>query len=78
MTTLRTTVIMKTDIGSSTARFRTLAERGLHALLIEHRKFLNRHAAAHAGHIVKSEGDGVWLVFPSVTAAHPFRYGVRA
>jgi class 3 adenylate cyclase len=78
MTTLRTTVIMKTDIGSSTARFRTLAERGLHALLIEHREFLNRHAAAHAGRIVKSEGDGVWLVFPSVTAAHPFRYGVRA
>ena len=69
MTTLRTTVIMKTDISGSTARFRTLAEVDLHALLIEHREFLSRHAAAHDGRIVKPEGDGFWLVFPSVTAA---------
>jgi class 3 adenylate cyclase len=69
MTTLRTTVIMKTDISGSTARFRALAEADLHALLIEHREFLNRHAAAHDGRIVKPEGDGFWLVFPSVTAA---------
>ncbi len=60
---------MKTDISGSTVRFRALAEAELHALLIEHREFLSRHAAAHDGRIVKPEGDGFWLVFPSVTAA---------
>jgi class 3 adenylate cyclase len=69
MTTLRTTVIMKTDISGSTVRFRALAEADLHALLIEHREFLSRHAVAHDGLIVKPEGDGFWLAFPSVTAA---------
>jgi len=69
MTTLRTTAIMKTDISGSTLRFRALAEEDLHAALIEHRQFLDYHAAAHDGRIVKPEGDGFWLVFPSVTAA---------
>jgi class 3 adenylate cyclase len=69
MTPLRSTAIMKTDISGSTVRFRELAEADLHALLIEHREFLGRHAAAHDGRIVKPEGDGFWLVFPSVTAA---------
>ena len=69
MTILRTTVIMKTDISGSTMRFRALPESDLHALLSEHRKLLTDHAAAHGGHIVKPEGDGFWLVFPSVTDA---------
>src|SRR6266849_6301063 len=69
MTTLRTTVIMKTDISGSTVKFRGLAEADLHALLIDHREFLRRHALAHDGRIVKPEGDGFWLAFPSVTAA---------
>ncbi len=60
---------MKTDISGSTVRFRALVEADLHAVLIEHREFLSRHAAAHDGRIVKPEGDGFWLVFPSVTAA---------
>src|SRR5262249_6177595 len=66
---LRQAVIMKTDISGSTVRFRALPEADLHALLLEHRAFLSRHAAAHDGRIVKPEGDGFWLVFPSVTAA---------
>ncbi len=69
MTALRTTAIMKTDISGSTPRFRALAEEDLHAALVEHRQFLSRHATAHDGRIVKPEGDGYWLVFPSVTAA---------
>ena len=60
---------MKTDLSGSTARFRALAEADLHTLLVEHRAFLGRQAAAHDGRIVKPEGDGFWLVFPSVTAA---------
>ena len=69
MTALRTTAIMKTDISGSTARYRALPEADLHALFVGHQEFLRRHAAAHGGHIVKPEGDGFWLVFPSVTAA---------
>jgi class 3 adenylate cyclase len=68
MTNLRTTVIMKTDIRSSTVRFRALPEADLHALLTEHRHFMSRLVAAHNGRMVKPEGDGFWLVFPSVTA----------
>src|SRR5919198_1969412 len=69
MTTLRTTAIMKTDIRGSTVRFRALPEADLDALLMEHRTFVARLASAHDGRIVKPEGDGFWVVFPSVTAA---------
>ena len=68
MTTLRTTVIMKTDIRGSTVRFRALPEVDLDVLLTEHRAFVSHVAAAHDGRIVKPEGDGFWMVFPSVTA----------
>lgn len=66
---LRLTAIMKTDIRGSTLHFRTLPEVELEALLAEHRQFVSRLAAAHGGRIVKAEGDGFWVVFPSVTAA---------
>jgi class 3 adenylate cyclase len=69
MTTWRTTVIMKTDIKGSTVRLRALPEADLDALLTEHRAFVSRLAAAHDGRIVKPEGDGFWVVFPSVTEA---------
>ena len=41
----------------------------LTALLAEHRDLLCRVGDAHEGRVVKPEGDGFWLVFPSVTAA---------
>lgn len=66
---LRTTAIMKTDIRDSTVQFRMLPEVDLETLLTEHRQFVSRLAKAHHGRIVKAEGDGFWLVFPSVTAA---------
>jgi len=44
MTTLRTPVIMKTDIRGSTVRFRARPEADLHALLTEH-----RHGGAQEG-----------------------------
>ena len=68
-TTLRTTAILKTDVAGSTPRFRELPEADLAVLLSDHRALLTRVAAAHDGHIVKPEGDGFWLAFPSVTAA---------
>ena len=69
MAALQTTAILKTDVSGSTARYRALPEADLHALFVEHQEFLRRHAAVHDGRIVKPEGDGFWLVFPSVTAA---------
>jgi class 3 adenylate cyclase len=64
MTNLRATAIMKTDISGSTARFRTLPEPDLTALLTQHRQLVGRLAAAHDGRIVKPEGDGFWVAFP--------------
>jgi class 3 adenylate cyclase len=69
MKTLRTTVVMKTDISGSTSRFRELLAVDLQALVGEHRDFLARHAATYDGHIIKAEGDGHWLEFPSATGA---------
>src|SRR6266436_3346545 len=69
MATLQTTVIMKTDIQGSTAKFRALPDVDQNALLTEHRQFVSRLAAAREGRVVKLEGDGFWLVFPSATAA---------
>jgi len=60
---------MKTDIQGSTARFRELPDVDLDALLSEHRQFISRLAAAREGRVVKLEGDGFWVVFPSATAA---------
>jgi class 3 adenylate cyclase len=65
---LRTTAIVKTDISQSVMRFRELPEADLAALLRQHRELVSRLATAHEGRIVKPEGDGFWLVFPSVTA----------
>jgi class 3 adenylate cyclase len=58
MITLRVTAIMKTDISGSTARFRTLPESDLTALLAEHRDLVARLAAVHDGHIVKPKAMG--------------------
>ena len=69
MTNLRATVIMKTDMSGSTARLRQLQEPDLAALFAEHQSLLARAASPYEGRIVKTEGDGFWLVFPSVTGA---------
>ena len=69
MTPLQTTVLMKTDIAGSTPRFRALLAADLQALVLEHREFIAQHAAVEGGEIVRLEGDGYWLKFPSVTGA---------
>lgn len=66
---LLATAIMKTDLSGSTVRFRALPEADLTAVLAEHRGLVTRVAAARGGRLVKPEGDGFWIVFPSVTAA---------
>jgi class 3 adenylate cyclase len=69
MPTLRVTAILKTDISGSTPRFRNLPQADLTALLTEHREFVCRLAEGKEGRIVKAQGDGFWITFPSVTAA---------
>jgi class 3 adenylate cyclase len=69
MQTLRVTAILKTDISGSTPRFRSLPQADLSALLSEHREFVCRLAEGKEGRIVKAQGDGFWITFPSVTAA---------
>jgi class 3 adenylate cyclase len=66
---LRTVAIMKTDIRDSTVQFRMLPSVDLERLLTDHRQFVSRLAKTHHGRVVKAEGDGFWVVFPSVTAA---------
>jgi class 3 adenylate cyclase len=66
---LQTTAILKTDIKGSTPTFRALQESDLRALLTSHHEFVTRIASARGGRIVKPEGDGFWIRFPSVTAA---------
>src|SRR5262244_2722200 len=69
MSSLRATAILKTDIGGSTALFRALSAQDLTALLAAHSEMITGVSVAHDGRIVKPEGDGFWIVFPSVTAA---------
>jgi class 3 adenylate cyclase len=59
------------------ARVDAPLEADLGALLTEHQQFVARLAAAHDGRIVKPEGDGFWVVFPSVTAAAPVAMGMQ-
>jgi hypothetical protein len=69
MKPLRTSVVMKTDIGGSTSRFRGLLAADLQTLLSNHLNFIAHHSAEHGGRIIKSAGDGYWLEFSSATGA---------
>src|SRR5262245_11740469 len=69
MKPLRTAVVMKTDIGGSTSRFRELFAVDLQTLLSNHLNFIAHHSAEHGGRIIKSAGDGYWLEFSSATGA---------
>src|SRR5262245_24966354 len=69
MAQLLSTVVMKTDLRSYTARVRGLDEGGLRTLLQDHTALVQPIIAAHDGQIIKGAGDAFWITFPSVTAA---------
>ena len=69
MTTIQTTVIVKTDIKGFTSRVETLPESELGYLLSQHKIFVSEVVAKYNGIIIKGEGDAFWLTFPSVSAA---------
>ncbi|MCI0609307.1 MAG: adenylate/guanylate cyclase domain-containing protein [Anaerolineae bacterium] len=69
MATLRTTVILKTDIVDSTPRVagQTQSEMGLQRK--QHKQFISDVAIKNRGAIFQEEGDAYWIEFPSVTTA---------
>ena len=69
MATIRSTVIVKTDIGGFTAKVQTLPESELSYLLNQHKRFVSEVVAKNSGSIIKGEGDAFWITFPSVSAA---------
>jgi len=69
MATIRSTVIVKTDIRGFTARVQTLPESELGHLLDQHKRFVLEVVAQNSGSVVKGEGDAFWITFPSVSAA---------
>jgi len=69
MTTIRSTVIVKTDIRGFTAKVQTLPESELAYLLEQHKRFVSEVVARNNGIIIKGEGDSFWITFPSVSAA---------
>src|SRR5262245_53340354 len=69
MRSYRVSVIMKSDLSGSTPRLRQLREYDLSVLFADHQSMVTKTASSHDGRIVKTEGDGFWLVFPSVTGA---------
>jgi len=77
MTSLRATVIMKTDMSGSTARLRQLPESDLGVLFVEHQSLVARAASSHDGRIVKTEGDGFCTNGCSPWSSHEDRNGSK-
>jgi class 3 adenylate cyclase len=69
MTTIQSTVIVKTDIKGFTAKVEALPESELGYLLSQHKSFVSEVVAKNSGAIIKGEGDAFWITFPSVNAA---------
>jgi DNA-binding SARP family transcriptional activator len=72
-----TVTIVFTDIEGSTETAERLGDRRWFELLTEHDRLLRRHAAAHSGYEVKSQGDGLMLAFPSARGAIDFSVAVQ-
>lgn len=64
-----TVTIAFTDIESSTVLMERLGDTAFLRLLAWHDRIVRDTAAAHRGFVVKSQGDGFMLAFPSAAAA---------
>jgi class 3 adenylate cyclase len=69
MATLRSTVIMKTDISQFTQRVKNLSQSELSSLLNQHKNFISNISVKNEGSVIKGEGDAFWIIFSSVTSA---------
>src|SRR5262245_48573341 len=63
-----TVTIMFTDLVGSTRLALRLGDRRWLPILIGHEELVQRHARAHEGSVLKSQGDGFMLAFPSARA----------
>lgn len=64
-----TVTIMFTDMESSTAANEALGDDRFLPLLIQHNDIVTKQTASHHGTVVKSQGDGYMLAFPSARRA---------
>jgi class 3 adenylate cyclase len=55
--------ILFSDIEESTALNERIGDRAWVRLIDRHDKMVNRHVKRHAGHVVKSQGDGFMIAF---------------
>jgi adenylate cyclase len=55
--------ILFTDIEESTVLNERIGDRAFVRLLDRHDKMVRRHVKTHAGHVVKSQGDGFMIAF---------------
>jgi class 3 adenylate cyclase len=72
-----TVTFVFTDIVALTEIAERLGDRRWIELLAEHDRLLRRGAAAHGGHEVKSQGDGLMLAFASARRAIDFAIAVQ-
>ncbi len=64
-----TVAILFSDIEGSTALNHELGDGGWVRLLAKHDAVATRAVGRHGGHVVKTQGDGFMVAFPSATAA---------
>jgi class 3 adenylate cyclase len=73
-----TTTIAFTDIEASTEMVERLGDRRWMDLLHWHDGFVTRSTESHGGKVVKSQGDGFMLAFPSASGALDAALAVQA
>lgn len=61
--------ILFSDIEESTALNERIGDRAWVRLIDRHAKMVSRHVKRHAGHVVKSQGDGFMIAFAQPDAA---------
>lgn len=64
-----TVTVMFIDVCDYSGMTQRLGDAAVHELLRDHTQAVRGHVAANDGHEVKSSGDGLMLVFPSVARA---------
>ena len=69
MASMRTIVILKTDIVDSTPRTAQLTQTEMGFERRQHKRFISEIADKYEGDIIQEEGDAYWIIFPSVTTA---------
>jgi len=72
-----TITIVFSDIESSTQRASSLGDEQWYEVLAQHDRLVRRRAAEHDGTIVKHQGDGFMLTFPSARRAVRFMISVQ-